>query len=80
MNNSNTINNNFTNKINNNNNNNNLVSNNNNNNNETNYNKMSIQSIMLYNILSLFVTYRQDIGYRQGMSQIAGYLIIQLNN
>ena len=38
------------------------------------------ESKILYNLLSCWVMYRDDIGYRQGMSQIAGYLYIELNN
>jgi hypothetical protein len=34
------------------------------------------ESIALFNILTCWVAYRDDIGYRQGMSQIAGYLFI----
>lgn len=32
------------------------------------------------NMLSCWTVYRDDIGYRQGMSQIAGFLLIELNN
>lgn len=31
-------------------------------------------------MLCSWCVYRDDIGYRQGMSQIAGYLLIELSN
>ena len=41
---------------------------------------MNNESRALFNMLSCWVAYRDDIGYRQGMSQIAGYLFIELSN
>lgn len=41
---------------------------------------LNMESMGLMNILCCWTVYREDIGYRQGMSQIAGYLMIELSN
>ena len=41
---------------------------------------INAESLGLMNMLSCWTVYRDDIGYRQGMSQIAGFLLIELNN
>jgi hypothetical protein len=35
---------------------------------------------MLEQVLDCWCLYREDVGYRQGMSQIAGYLLVQLED
>ena len=41
---------------------------------------INTESVALINMLSCWTVYRDDVGYRQGMSQIAGFLLIEMNN